>query len=114
MQLAQMTGLEIDWAVEGIDPPNETAYTNARLALTVIDILNIPIEYTTASASGGIVVCLTRGEVYADLECFNTGELWAVVSNPGATPESWQIGSTKAEVEDALQRISSVTTPQYA
>ncbi len=109
-----MTGLNVDWAAEGSEPPNADAYTNAKEVLTVIDILEIPVEYVTASASGGIVVCLKRGEVYADVECFNSDEIWAVVSDHVAAPQSWQIGTARAEIVDALQKIISAMTPAYA
>lgn len=114
MKLSEMTGLDVDWAAEGSEPPNAHAYANAKEVLTVIDILEIPVEYVTASVSGGIVVCLKRGEVYADVECFNSDEIWAVVSDHVATPQSWQIGTARAEIVDALQKISSVMTPEYA
>src|ERR1035438_3422162 len=112
VKLAEMTGLNVDWEAEGSEPPNTDTYANARTVLTVIDILEIPVEYVTASASGGIVVCLKRGEVYADIECFNSGEIWAVVSDHVSAPQSWQIGVTRAEIQGALHKISSAMTPE--
>ena len=113
-QLDRMTGLDVDWAADGGEPPNDEARANARQVLAVLNILSLHVEYVTASASSGITICLQRGERYADIECFNTGEIWAVVSARSQSPQTWQLEARRSAVEETLHRIASVLTPQNA
>jgi hypothetical protein len=107
-QLDAMTGLDVDWAEEGAERPNSVSYKNAREVLYAAYFVSMPIEYTTASASSGIVVCFKRGDVYADIECFNSGEIWAIVSSRNGNPQTWQVELGRASVEAALREINSL------
>jgi DNA-binding NarL/FixJ family response regulator len=105
-QLDQMKGLNVNWELEGAEPPNATARAHARLVLTVADIMSISVEYVMAAASGGVVVCFSRGEIYTDIECYNSGEMWGIVAYRGESPRTWCLTPDRQSIEDALRLIS--------
>ena len=112
--LARMTGLNVDWDAEDAERPNALAHENARTVLTVADNMAMPVEYTTASINGGIAICFSRAKPYADIECFNSGDIWAVTSNHVDPPTTWQLDSTRISIEGSLREIRLLTNPAYA
>jgi hypothetical protein len=58
------------------DKPNRVAFANARLVLQIAELFQIDPTKVTASSDGGIAVCFKIDGMYADIECFNSGETW--------------------------------------
>ena len=112
-QMSEMTGTDVDWEAEGVERPNDTAKAKARIVLTFACLAALPIVYVTASATGGVVVCFSRGETYIDLECFNSGEIWGVISEHSKHPETWLVESTSG-IEEAVKLIKTYLSRKNA
>jgi len=77
LELDHLRTLPDDWDGYGAETPSEEAISLARMVLDAIHETESAIEPTrvVASAEGGVVVCFARGDRYADIECFNSGEM---------------------------------------
>jgi len=107
-RLANITAIDLDWGAEGAEPPNAISYENARRILEVADVLDIEPSYVTASAEGGIGIVFKKDRLYSDIECFNSGEIWAVVSALESLAESWQINDNRVDIGNSLLKIRAV------
>jgi hypothetical protein len=62
------------------------------------------------SANGGVGICFFNGSIYADIECFNTGEVLAVIDETSSqdNPEVWEITDLNQEkFRESLEKISA-------
>jgi len=101
-RLAEITALE---AV--VEKPNKTAYSNARRALQLAQLFEIEPTQVTASAEGGVALCFKIDGQYADIECFNSGELWGIVSDRINPASTWPIENSTAGIGTALLKIKA-------
>lgn len=108
--LARITAMDIDWTAEGSEPPNPAAIQKAREVLELSEVVQVEPAYVTASAEGGIAVCFKNDGRYADVECFNNGEVWALVSDRQSSASSWPLDSRR-NIVSALLRISNELYP---
>jgi len=84
--------------------PNARAlYWTERVARTAAQ-LGLEPDRIATSVEGGAAVCFVRSRAYADIECFNSGDVVAVVSD-GRNREVWEIDPNSGEIARALQRI---------
>lgn len=101
-RLAEITALE---AVT--EKPNQVAYSNARRTLHLAELFDIEPTQVTASAEGGVALCFKIDGMYADIECFNSGEMWAIISDRINPASTWLIENTASGIGAALLRIKS-------
>jgi hypothetical protein len=106
-----MTASAIDWTVDGVEPPNSIARLNAVEILAVAETLAIKPTYVTASADGGVGVCFKKDGFYADIECFNSGEIWALFSDRVKPALSWQVENNVPKISQALVTIQFKLNP---
>ena len=104
-ELDQLKELQEDWDTYGAAPPNATAI---RLAKTVVrklaaaDLREFRVE---PSVEEGVCVSFRRGDVYADIEAFNSGDVVAAFSDGQGTPVVWDVESTDEGIQQATRRI---------
>jgi hypothetical protein len=104
--LKRLASLPGNWDSYGSEAPSPTAVSNAAiLAKAFIGIGLIP-DAVTASAEGGIAICFMRDQKYADVECFNSGEVLAVRYSSHENPKAWVI-QPNAVADDASLQIFS-------
>ena len=101
-RLSEITAIN---AVE--EKPNEAAFSNARLALQIAELFQIDPTTVTASSDGGIALCFKLDGMYADIECFNSGEMWGIISDRITPASTWAIEKSPAGIGAALLRIKS-------
>lgn len=98
-----------NWDSYESQPPNEDAISNSTRVLEISEKVDIEPTTVIPSAEGGVGISFWNKDKYADIECFNTGEMIAVTydrSNPAVTPKTWYIDSEKdKEITDTLQSI---------
>lgn len=103
-ELDALRRLPADWDSYGSPPPNETAMSNLAVILRrLYEIDDGQILSIVPSAEGGCAVCFVEDARYADIECFNDGNVLAVISEGTGTPDVWPVRMD--EIGDALQRI---------
>src|ERR1700722_7166643 len=61
------------------EKPNRIALDHAKRVLELEELFDIAPTTVTASAEGGVALCYKIDGMYADLECFNSGEVWGIV-----------------------------------
>lgn len=103
--LKRMTGLSVDWEELGAEPPNDTALEITKSILSCIYMMGLEPTLVTASASSGVGICFKKGAVYADFECFNSGEITSSLIDADGNTYSWEVGTESGEVIDAIRRI---------
>ncbi len=104
-KLDQVSHLSHNWDGCGTESPNSTAINHTRRVLLVLRRINFPPSQITPSVENGIGISFIRGTKYADVECFNTGEILAVTSTGQDTPTVWEVDSGTETIEATLRRI---------
>lgn len=104
--LKRVTGLNANWAELGAEPPNETAFQVANSVLTCTFMLGLEPTLVTASADSGIGICFRVGARYADIECFNTGEMTSTIVDGNSVIGSFEVMPQAGGLVAALQRIN--------
>jgi hypothetical protein len=67
--------------------------------------MRFPPENILPSAEGGVGICFRALHRYADIECFNCGEIWTARSEGGGDPRVEEVQPTEADVRRALHEI---------
>jgi hypothetical protein len=86
-----------DWDSYGSAPPNATAKFLARRVLEQLCHINLFPMTINPSSDEGISLFFQFGRRRASIECLNSGEVLAVVSESEETPEVWEIPLAEAE-----------------
>ena len=106
-ELDRLRTLPSNWDSYGAAPPNAGALSALTLVLGQVIRLGLKPTRIAPSAEGGAAVCFVRDGKYADIECFNSGEVLAVTSTVGGTPEVWQAGTGSDALTRSLKRVRS-------
>jgi hypothetical protein len=89
------------------EKPNRIAFGQARRVLELAELFEVEPTGVTASAEGGVVLCYKIDGMYADIECFNSGEIWAITSDRINPASTWAVENSMAGIGEALLRIRS-------
>lgn len=101
----ELGNLPINWDSYGANPPNSTALRWGKTVLEILFNINFPPNRIMPSADEGIGICFINGKKYADIECFNTGEIVAVTSDGQGNPNVWEVNPDREEIKNSLDRI---------
>ncbi|MBI3945720.1 MAG: hypothetical protein HY321_07365 [Armatimonadetes bacterium] len=93
-----------NWDTYGAEAPNALALRNAKRILRDLATFGLRPDRIAPSAEGGVALVFVREARYADLECLNTSEVLAGLSDGHTMPEVRTV--TPANVESILERIS--------
>jgi hypothetical protein len=104
-RLLRLQAMPRDWHSSGAAPPNRTAIYAAIEALRQLSRMDLCPTYIGPSSDEGVCLAFESGEKYADIESFNTGELFAMTSTSTAAPEIWQVKG--GDLHAAISTISS-------
>ena len=100
-----MTGLSVNWEDLGAEPPNAVARKIATGILACIFMMELEPTLVTASSSSGVGICFKQGDVYADFECFNSGEVISSLIDSAGRTFSWEVGEQEGEIINTIKRI---------
>jgi hypothetical protein len=109
-KLESFRNLQHGWDSYEAEPPNEVAMANARRVLHILWSSGTvpPIRTISPSVEGGIgIVFAGSHNRYADIECFNDGDILAITSNGETEPSVWSPGTEAGGLHSAVERISS-------
>lgn len=73
------------------EPPNAIALANAECIRTVLGEMGVTPMKECPSAEGGIAFVFSEGDTYADIECFNSGEIYAAMSDQRDEPHVFEV-----------------------
>jgi hypothetical protein len=107
-QVEAWEALHVDWNGYGSEPPNRFAREMAGTILLSAANVIVP-NHVAPSAQGGVGICFYRGNRYGDIECLNTGEILATISDGSGHPLVWEVnpGATGRALERIGQYINS-------
>jgi hypothetical protein len=107
--LDSFRGLATGWDSYEAEPPSDVALENARRILNVLweSDLGERIRLSPSVEGGVSIVFKTPDKRYADIECFNDGEILAITSKPASEPVVWPVNLATGEIRDTLGRISN-------
>ncbi len=108
-KLESFRNLRPGWDSYEAEPPNETALENARQVLLFLMDSESSLPVLVApSAEGGVALVFARdSSKYADIECFNDGEVLAITSEPAQEPTIWPLTPDEEGFRTALERITT-------
>lgn len=104
-QLTQLATLDDDWDSYGAEVPNQWAIDCAREVLKNLSSEDLKPSSIDASAEGGVCLSFQSDSHYGDIECFNSGEIFAVTSKNGEDTEVWEIQDPILHISSTINRI---------
>lgn len=104
-QIHALARLGPNWDSYGAEPPNETARNTAERVLGLLRRMSVPPARVVASAEGGVGICFVHEDRYADLECFNDGEIVAVSYRGTDEPDVWDVTPQDESIKAAIEKI---------
>ncbi len=85
-----MRQLSPDWSSHESKPPNAVARDNAVEVLKVLAELDLRPTHVDPSVEEGVCLSFRSGHKYADIECFNSGEVLAIISDE-SSEDVWDV-----------------------
>jgi hypothetical protein len=80
------------------------------LAVEVLQALgsyDLRPDYIDPSVEDGVCISFREARKYADIECFNSGAVLAVVSDGKGRPIAWEVDRSESHLKGAIARIRS-------
>lgn len=106
-QLNQLSKLEDDWDSYGAEAPNQWTINCAREVLKNLASEDLKPSSIDASVEGGVCLSFQSKSHYGDIECFNSGEVFAVTSKNGEDTEVWEIPYPLFQIVPVINHIQS-------
>lgn len=102
-RLNTLRSLSENWDSNGAQPPNSLALAHLEKILSLLPLSDLIPAQISASAEGGAAISFLGADQYADIECFNDGDILAVTSIGRAVPDVWEVSPDN--LFDALSKI---------
>jgi hypothetical protein len=106
-QLTKIRSLPTNWDSYGAEAPNNVAILLARTVLSALGDVGLTPTHVDPSAENGVCISFDNGRRYADIECFNTGEVLAVRSARDGNPVVWEIPPTSIDIKATVAQIQA-------
>ena len=104
-----LDGSPQDWDSFIEEPPNDDAITWGKTVIEVLLKMKFLPTCVAPSSDGGVAICFLLNDKYADIECFNTGEILAVTSDKSnqddSNPDVWYDHTEVWEVKPSIGNI---------
>jgi hypothetical protein len=98
-----------DWNGYGSEAPNQFAREIAQQFLLSAHTLRVVPDRVAPSAQGGVGICFYNGNKYGDIECLNSGEILATLTDGVGRPRVWEVKPSDARgaLEEIVQFITA-------
>lgn len=104
-RISDLAKLQQGWDASDAEPPNRSAIDSAKKVLEILERYDLEPSRIDPSVEDGITISFLRGDLYADIECFNSGTVLAVHSDRRSQPVVWDITSDEQDLSAAVNRI---------
>ena len=94
-RISELQKLKTDWDTYGSEAPNDTAAHLTRKVLRHLLDEGFEPSSLSPSSDGGLCVSFRKSDRYGDVECFNSGEVMAIVSDAGRDTEAWELSNSQ-------------------
>ena len=91
------------WESSGAEPPNATAIETALEVIMLSCEVDFQPDHIDPSTDEGVCISIRQENKYADIECFNDGGIFAVVSGDDGDTDVWEL--QRDAIGIALQKI---------
>lgn len=108
-QLEDLRDLKDNWDKDGAEAPNFASIDEAHEILEIISEVKLTPTNISPSVEGGINIYFIKDNKYADIECFNSGEVLTSKSDRINEPEVTELyneGDVKAFIEEIKEFLS--------
>lgn len=106
-KLTEISKMDDNWDSYGAEAPNQFAIEYAFEVLVILAIEDLKPSSIDASAEGGVCMSFQNDYRYSDIECFNTGEVFAVTSKNGIDTEVWEVHTPPDRMRPDINHIKS-------
>lgn len=103
-RIGDLVRLPCGWDGNDAEPPSRNAADFAKRVLEVVERFDLEPSRIDPSVENGITISFLRGDLYADIECFNSGTVLAVVSDRRSQPVVWDVTSDE-DMSAGVNRI---------
>jgi hypothetical protein len=104
-ELHRLRDLQPNWDTYNAEVPSNGAIVRAENALSILEQIGYVPNRVVASAEGGVALCFTNVNSYADIEFTNSGETLAVAYKHTEEPEVWTLTDDRQAILDTAARI---------
>ncbi|MEQ9588018.1 MAG: hypothetical protein RJS97_08700 [Parvibaculaceae bacterium] len=105
LELQKLRSMPAIWESTEADPPNDTALQHAAEVLDRFAAVDLEPNRISPSIEEGVCLSCRDGMLYADIECFNTGEIMAAMSD-GNHPTVVTVLDAAA-IRDTVEQIAA-------
>lgn len=104
-QLKELSNLPTNWDSYDAEPPNDTALNWTKEILNILSKIGFFPTRITPSVENGVAISFIGNGKYADIECFNDGDILAVTSDGTGNPEVWEVEANTLGIKSAIEKI---------
>lgn len=106
-KIDDLASLAQNWNSYGAEAPNSIAINAARGILERLIEKNFLPGKAVPSAENGVALVFTKNDRYADIECFNTGEIIAMLMDGKAVRGVFQLNFDNNEIDLTIEQLSN-------
>jgi hypothetical protein len=104
-RIADLSRLNPGWDGEGAPVPNEVSLRWATRLVEAAHGLEVEPNAVMACVDGGVSLLFARQSRKALIECFNEGDVTAVLADATGSEEAWMISETPINLTASVMRI---------
>lgn len=105
-KIKELADLEDGWDSYNSAPaPDKISIDNAYKVVRILEEMKFPSEKILPSIDGGIVFTFYKNKRYADIECFNSDIIAAIMSDHNSEDRipAWEV----ADIRQTVERIKA-------
>ena len=112
--LNELAHLDLDWDEQGAAPPNDVAVELAKQILAELTVMNFRPLRTAPCVDEGISFSfILKGKKLAVIECYNSGEIFSVISEGKGSPQIWEVDDEdKQSIRSTLENLRAFVDRQ--
>lgn len=103
-ELAALSALPAEWETSGAEAPNKLARSLAERVIACLADIDFRPHRISPSTDEGVCISFEDRDRYADIECFNSGDVIAVLSPLDRDSEFLEV--RESEMPDVVARIN--------
>jgi hypothetical protein len=115
-RIDELKKLPDNWDSYAAAPPNDKAECNARLIINALERHNMDLDGISPDAEGGLGLYWNRSHAYADIECYNDGNVLGLSSDRKGTINVWYVSDlhTSSDNDEPMTKLMTLDkTLQY-
>lgn len=104
-RLQELVTLEDNWDDRGSPAPNKKSLQSAQMILKILKAEKYLPTMIMPSTERGLGFIFQSDTKYADIECFNDGDILAGYSDRKGDNQLWELKNNEEAITDTINRI---------